>query len=272
MKKTASAAVLALCAALLIIIGVAPAQATTSVPTNVGVPSGTSLTAHSGDLTVSTDNTVVDSLDITGRLIISANTKNVLVTRTKIRSTAHTGNGIDMASGTSAMFVDDTIIGFSNSVSGGNYQASGLDVSDMADDGFKVGENTHIFGSYCHAVYVTAGAHSDCAQIQAGVTNASITNNYFDATGGNSALFIAPDLGPSSYGGVIVSGNYFNGGNYSAYSVDGSGGTYILYEVVFVDNKWGNTHTYNYENIARVASPWGYNYGTNVRDDTGAGV
>lgn len=264
MRKIAMLGVLALSAGMLITGVAGSAQATTPVPT-AGVPSGTTLTTITGDYTASTTNQIVDSKDIHGKLIITGS--NVTIINTKVETTAHTGNGIEIMSGGSAILVDSTVVGFSNSVAGGNYNALRLDVSDMGDDGFKVGDNTNIVGSYCHAVYVTAGAHSDCAQIQAGVTNVNLFGNYFDATGGNSALFIAPDLGPTAYGPLNVSGNYFNGGNFSLYAVDGSNGTYHNMRTMLIGNKFGNTHTYNYENAAEY-----FEYRDNVRDDTGAAV
>lgn len=267
MKKLTTTALLVLVAALLVVVGAPTAQATTSVPTNVGVPAGTTLTTHSGDLTVTTANSVVDSLDITGKLIINA--ANVTVIRTKVETTAHTGNGIEILSGASANLINDTVTGFSNSVVGGNYQAVRLDISGMNDDGFKVGDNTSLIGNYCHGVYVNEGAHSDCAQLQAGETDVVIADNYFDMTNGNSALIIAPDLGPSAYGPITVRGNFFNGGNWTVQAVNGAAGAYHNYRTSFIDNRWGNTHTYGYENIAEV---FFYDYATNVRDDTGAGV
>ena len=269
-KNTRVAAILAVVALTIAALSfsAASASALVSVPTNVGVPTGTSLTTITGDYTVSTANSVLDAKDINGKLIISAN--NVLVMRTKVRSTGHTGDGITITNGyTGTTIIDVTVIGFENSVAGGNYNAARLDVSDMAADGFKVGSNTNIVGSYCHDVYVDEEAHADCAQAQAGVVNVNITGNYFDATGGNSALFIAPDLGPSAYGPINVINNYFNGGNYTVQAVNGANGTYHNYRNVFAGNRWGNTHVYGYENVAEVVY---YDYATNVRDDTGAGV
>jgi hypothetical protein len=261
--RTAALAVLAIVLATLFSLA-GPASAT--APT-VGVPTGTSLTTINGDYTVTTNNSTVDAKNILGKLIINAT--NVQVTRTRVSTTAHTGTGIEVLSGKSATIIDSTVIGFSNSVVGANYHAVRLDVSGMADDGFKIGSNVNLIGNYCHGVYVTEGSHADCAQVEGGVTNVTITGNYLDATNGNAALFIAPDLGPSAYGPIAVFGNYFNGGNYSVQAVDGASGTYHNYRTTFGNNRWGNTHTYGYENVAETSY---YDYATNVRDDTGAGV
>ena len=60
-------------------------------PGNTGVPDGTKLTVHSGDLTVSKDGTVVDGLDIRGFLNIKAS--NVTVRRSVIHGGVATGPG-----------------------------------------------------------------------------------------------------------------------------------------------------------------------------------
>jgi hypothetical protein len=51
-------------------------------PQTTGVPAGTTLTAYTGPMTITTDNTVIDSKNITGDLVIQA--KNVTVSKSKI--------------------------------------------------------------------------------------------------------------------------------------------------------------------------------------------
>lgn len=255
------------------------ASALVSVPTNVGVPSGTTLTLHAGDQTITTANTVIDGWDITGKLIIDA--ANVQVRRTKVRSTGVVGNGIEVKNPhggitPSASISRVTVTGFENSVYGGNLVVTNLDVSGMGSDGFQIFSNSTVQGSYCHGGAYVSGAHADCLQIFTGVVNATIRSNYLDAgSGGSSALFIAPDLGPNSAGPVTVSGNYFNGGGWTVQSVQGtdpvSGVHYKIADIEWVDNRYGNTHAYGYENITADGLSF-YDYPTNVRDDTGAGV
>ena len=71
--------------------------------------------------------------------------------------------------------------------------------------------------------------------------------NWFDpgARIGNSALFLAPDLGPSSNGPLTIQGNVLGGGNYALFCVDGNNGRYyekhitISYNRFIRDSKYG---------------------------------
>jgi hypothetical protein len=87
---------------------------------------------------------------------------------------------------------------------------------------------------------VAAGSHSDCGQIQAGVRNVVVSGNWFDATNtdANSALFIAPDLGPSSAGPVLIENNTLGGGNYTLYCVDGNNGEYLISNITIRNNRF----------------------------------
>jgi hypothetical protein len=56
----------------------------------------------------------------------------------------------------------------------------------------------------------------------------------------NSALFICPDLGPTSPGPVIITDNLLGGGNATVYLLDGSYGRYTQSGVSFIDNVFLN--------------------------------
>ena len=57
---------------------------------------------------------------------------------------------------------------------------------------------------------------------------------------GNAALFIAPDLGPSSPGPVTITGNWLDGGNYTLFCVDGNNGQYFVDNITITDNRFGS--------------------------------
>ncbi|MGX7678036.1 DUF4082 domain-containing protein [Jatrophihabitans sp. DSM 45814] len=202
-----------------------------------GVPAGTALTAYTGPTTITKDGTVIDAKTITQSLEISA--KNVVISR----SVFHSGDGEAIHVSGSATITDTTVSGGENGIGGDNYTATRVEVTNLSDDGFKLGNNVHVDQSWCHDMTPTTQAHADCGQMQAGVTNMSVTNSWFDG-GRNSALFLAPDLGPSSNGPVLINNNVLGNGNYSLYCVDGNNGEYIVKNITITNNKFLRTAQY----------------------------
>src|SRR6187399_1247908 len=67
----------------------APAEASAAGrpgSTNTGVPAGTVLRKHSGDLTITTPGKIISGLGVYGNVIVNA--KNVTIKNTRIRGTA----------------------------------------------------------------------------------------------------------------------------------------------------------------------------------------
>jgi hypothetical protein len=218
-----------------------PGTAMTVVPvpgTNVGTPAGTTLTALTG-YTVTTAGTVLDSKNITGPMIIAA--PNVVIKNSKVSGGAFWG--IQVVAGGSLTIQDTTVSGFSEAlITGDNYTATRVEVTGSQADGFKMGDNVLIQDSYCHDFAPAPGAHADCAQIQSGIHNVVVNHNWFDvgssAGGGNSAMMLAPDLGPSSSGPLTVTNNVVGGGNYTIQCVDGANGTYIISNITLTGNRF----------------------------------
>ena len=84
-----------------------------------------------------------------------------------------------------------------------------------------------------------AGSHADGGQMQSGSRNVMVRHNVIDVGSGNSALFLAPDLGPSSPGPVTVTGNWLDGGNFTLFCVDGNNGQYFVDHITITDNRFG---------------------------------
>ncbi len=84
--------------------------------------------------------------------------------------------------------------------------------------------------------------------MQSGSRNVMVRHNVINmASGremGNAALFIAPDLGPSSPGPVTITGNWLNGGNYTLFCVDGNNGQYFVDNITITDNRFGPDSAY----------------------------
>lgn len=208
-------------------------QAPTAIP-EAGVPEGIPLVARR-DQHVTVPGTVIDGADINGRVVIDA--WGVVIRNSRIRGDE--GVGIYVNTG-SVTIVDSTVVGFDDSIGGDNYIAHGVEVFGAHADGFKVGSNVLIEHSWCHDLLATGGAHSDCAQVQSGVVNTTIRGNWFDVGTGdaNAALFIAPDLGPSSPGPLIAESNVLGGGNYTLFCLDGNDGDFHISDIILARNSF----------------------------------
>ena len=208
-----------------------------AIPT-VGLPVGILL--HTlGTLIITQAGTVIDGADILGGVTVRA--PNVVIRRSRISGIG--GTGIYVASG-SLTLEDSTVSGFDDSVGGDNYTATRVEVTGSEEDGFKIGSNVTIQDSWCHDLLLAQGAHSDCGQVQSGVTNVMIRRNWFDVGDGNSALFLAPDQGPSSSGPLVVEDNVLGGGNYTLQCVDGDDGTYFIDNISISGNHFLNDSAY----------------------------
>ena len=209
-----------------------------SVP-NVGVPDGLGLTPRSGGL-ITRDGTVIDGADISGPLTIDG--KNVVIRRSRVRGDGDAGIYVRFGSAT---VEDVTVEGFDNSIGGDRYTATRVEAVGANEDGFKIGSNVTIQDSWCHDLIAFQGAHSDCGQVQSGVTNVIIRRNWFDSgVEGNSALFISPDQGPSSPGPLSIENNVLGGGNYTLQCVDGDYGRYLIGNITIRGNQFLDNSEY----------------------------
>ena len=203
-------------------------------PPRAGTPKGITLRAMTGT-TIRKAGTVIDARDISGSIVIAAS--NVTISRCRIHGSGE--YGVYVRSG-SVKITNTTISLFSNGVAGNNYTADRVEVARLRADGFKLGSNVLIQNSWCHALTPAPGAHADCAQLQSGETRTTVRYNWFDpgARIGNSALFLAPDLGPSSNGPLTIQGNVLGGGNYALFCVDGNNGRYLEKHITITYNRF----------------------------------
>ena len=202
---------------------------------STGVPTGTRL-IPSGPLHITKADTTLDALDITNGIVIDA--PNITITRSNIHGT---GNyGIQVASG-NLTITDSTITGFDNCIGFDDWKAVRVEITGSHGDGAKLGSNVTLASSWIHDLDPAEGAHSDGAQVQSGVRDTTVTGNTINLTGGsgtpaNSALFLAPDQGPSTDGPLTVTGNLLGGGNFTVYCVDGNDGEYTIGNITIADN------------------------------------
>ena len=177
---------------------------------NTGVPAGTALTVHNGDLTITTPGTVIDGKDIRGYVAIKA--ANVTIKRSIIRGgAAATVNRALLAatqSGAGNFLIEDVKIAPTNPtpyINGINANQSGTirraDISGTVDGIMIYGSGVRVENSYLHdfAHYLNdpnwngGPSHDDAIQVQAG-TGVQIVGNTL--TGAyNAAVMVTQDAG-----------------------------------------------------------------------------
>jgi hypothetical protein len=200
-----------------------------------GVPSNTTLTTVSGNVTLSTPGQVLDAKLVTGDVIVSAD--NVIIKNSEVHGTVRNIN-------TKSFTVQDTLIGpvsGCNSYVGvgfENYTARRVQIRNFGD-GFRVsGDNILIEDSYVK-LCSNPGDHSDGIQGYFGGVNVTINHNTIDQRGitdVTSPIFFADDSQSAT-----ITNNLLMGGGYTLRIHDDftpDHGPWIITGNRLVDNAW----------------------------------
>lgn len=241
-----------------------PVTSTMPDRTNTGVPNGTSLKVYNGDLRITTNGTVIDGLDIHGRVSVLAS--NVTIKNSIVRGNdsfvAEKGILIHANSGTSNLRVIDTelvpTIQNEDSVGilGNNFTLTRVNIHHVIDSAHITGSNVTIQRSWLHDNLHykvdpnwNAPSHDDSIQIQSG-TNINIIGNTL--TGSHtSGVMVTQDRGAVS--ALKISGNYINNGACSINIAEKSYGP--LKGVSITDNTFGrDTRLANCAIIAKTTT------------------
>ena len=202
----------------------APVQATGPVPSGpVGVPPGTVLTVHNGDLTITTPGTVVTGMDVRGFIFVKA--ANVTIRNSVVRGRASSTpvalvNVI--VAGSSAQIVDSSLVATTASpnvdgVRGSNFSLTRVEIANVIDHVHVYGVgNVLIENSWLHSNthYVNdpnwngGPTHDDNIQIQSG-SNITITGSTLVGSH-NAAIMLTQDAGAVS--DVTLSHNWLDEG------------------------------------------------------------
>lgn len=226
--------------------------------TNTGVPSGTTLTS-SGSITVSTNGTILDSLDISGQVVVNAN--NVTIRNCRITSGDY--YPIDYSGHTGLLVQDTEIIGLSYTVTAGisfdNYTARRVNVHGTAD-GMKANANVLIEDCYIHDLIYDAvhDTHNDGVQTTggSGVTIQHTTIKLSTTNNANAAIQIGTESGANS--NWLVNNCLLDGGGWTINA--GSGNS----NMTFTNNRFTKNYGYGIGDVP--GATWTGNY----YDDTGA--
>jgi hypothetical protein len=195
-----------------------PSAATT------GVPEGTNLTVHEGDLTVSTPGAVIDGLEVRGLLIINA--PDVVIKNSRIVGRAvnsSVGLVSNVRSGLPFTIQDSEINAavpspYLNGIFGSAFTALRVDISNVIDPIHVIGGNVEIRDSWLHdndhyeqdPLWNGTPSHSDSIQIEAGKDISVVGNRLENAH--NAAIQITQNTSKAPLGDLHISGNYLDNG------------------------------------------------------------
>lgn len=234
--------------------------------TNTGVPTGTSLTTHAGSLTTTANNQVIDSLDISGQLLIN----HTGVSFTKCKLTVEQINDAAVkGSGTGALVQDCTIIGSATAAQGSynGVQLPGCVIQrcniSRFENPVEFASGSTLEDSYLHdlqATYAGAAPHYDGVECQSG-TSMVVNHNTIDCQQSqNSAVNFSCDSGAIS--SVTITNNLLRGGNFALY-LDPKASTLTL--ITVDNNRFGRTQQFG--PLANNGASFTHTPAGNVYDD-----
>ncbi|WP_210480784.1 hypothetical protein [Naasia sp. SYSU D00948] len=217
-------------------------------PHGAGVPTGLSLRTVYGDQIITTPGTVLDGLDIHGRVVVKA--PNVTIKNSIIRGldTGSKWGLIDALAGHPGLVVQDTEIVatvpnyYVNGIMGFNFELRRVNIHGVVDQVHLTGGNVVVDRSWLHGNLHFEddpghpdGTHDDNIQIQKGM-NIVVTNNVL--AGSHTASIIITQ-GQGDVGDVRIQGNKFDNGGCSINISEGKYGP--LSGVSILDNLFGRT-------------------------------
>lgn len=188
-----------------------PVTITAPVPsgTTTGVPAGTALRVHDGDLTVTTAGTVIDGLDIRGYLRVKA--PNVTVRNTIVRGRPGLTSYMSLvqASSTGLTITDSELLAahptpYVDGIVGSGFTLDRVNIHGVVDSVKVTGNDVLVQSSWLHdnlyylqdPNYGNTPTHDDNIQIQRG-NNITIRNTVMSSTH-NAAVMITQDSGAVS--------------------------------------------------------------------------
>ena len=224
-----------------------PASGDVPNASNTGVPFGTQLTVHNGDLTITQAGTVIDGLDIRGMVKVEA--PNVTIMNSIVRGRALNGPMalIGNLGGYSNLRIVDTELFPSTpsadvqGIYGYNFEATRLNIHGVVDGIHLTGGNVSISDSWVHdnlhylrdPNHGGTPSHDDSIQIQAGSNIRIDGNRLTDAW--NASVQVTQDRGDVS--NLTITNNIADGGGCSINLAEKAYGP--LRGVVISDNTFG---------------------------------
>jgi len=203
--------------------------------TNTG-PAGT-LTAHTGDITITTAGSTLQGMNITGCVLVKAT--GVTIKNNRIDCNGGFVINSDGISTGAALTITNNELTCNNTAGQpgqgtaiivDNFVASGNNIHGC-ENGFYIGPNSNIHDNYVHDLLSGAsGAHTDGLQTDGAASNVSIVHNTFDS--GPASLqatsAIIYDNQGSGDTNVNISDNLLAGGGYTLYCPRGADSAFTV--------------------------------------------
>lgn len=214
---------------LICFLGIACAQ----IPIPAGFPNETntgiagagvspSQLTQSGSITVTTDGTVLEMLDVSGSITVKAN--NVIIRKCRITGGIY---GIRCSNGNTGLLVEDCTLvksspGGSAGFYGWNFTMRRCVIGNYVD-AMKCASNSTVEDSLLHDLAYLSGTHNDGVQCRSG---SNIVFRHNTIKGGyrmqtSAMLFQTAD---GSISNVTLEGNFLSGGGYTLYLRDKGNG------------------------------------------------
>lgn len=186
-----------------------------------GVPRGTYLQVHNGDLTITKAGTVVNGMDIRGFVTVKA--KDVVIQNTIVRGRAtDVARGLVVVESTGSLKISDSELYNSTPnwlVDGlrgsGTIDATRLNIHDVIDNVHFYGDNKKLTASWLHDTLHyendpshSDGTHDDNVQIVKGA-NISLIGNRMEGAY-NAAIMVTQGLGTVT--GLVIERNFLDHG------------------------------------------------------------
>ena len=188
-------------------------------------PSSPELLTPSGSITITQDGAVIENVAVTGTISVEAN--DVTIRNFTVDGQMSTWYGINVDSAVTGLVIEDGELtgAVSSAVLGSNYTARRLHVHHVGADAFKSTWNVTIERSYVHHIGMNPGTHADGNQTREGGNILLRANNFelpspsvvsgLDGFASNACSINQAKAG--NIAGLVMEGNWLNGGNYTVY-------------------------------------------------------
>ena len=218
---------------------------------NTGVPPGTKLTVHEGDLKITQNNTVIDSMEIRGLVRIEA--KNVLIKNSRITGRLlNSPLSLIYVNGPNySVTVQDSELyakhpsPYISGIIGWNFTLERVNIHNVIDQVHVIGDNVLVKDSWLHSnlhykddPFHSDGSHDDNIQIQQG-NNIRIIHNTLTSSH-TASVIVTQDTGVVS--NLLIEKNHISNGACSLNLAEKSRGT--LKGFVLRDNVFTRTQVY----------------------------
>jgi hypothetical protein len=184
--------------------------------TNTGVPAGTKLTVHDGDLEVDRPGTVVENLDIRGCVRVLAD--DVTIRRTKITCTGYWGiEALTDEAGVEGLLIEDVEVDCQGA------QGTAIGYSQIVvrrvnlhhcENGVDINDHTTVEDSYIHDMTEDSDGHADGIQFGGGGPDVVIRHNTIRVPGGTSEIITGKG---GQFNHITIEDNLLGGGAFTLY-------------------------------------------------------